>query len=350
MGEGIGDTSNSDTEPPAEESPPIEKPDAGDEQPEPSPHESEVDTAPGQKDDLVESPPADEGGAGAATEPDSENQKTPLNGVVSDLGGVGEEDARYKIETLEARVGSLPCTVYVRYCKRDPFSGAWKVVEEKGDPYYGLGEITDPNADPLTDVTLINIYDRGIARGERCRVLLVWRRLLRSKGTVAVFQRRPVPHGRGIGTGGIRVAKSARILSDYGNSALGLYQSDDGDIVMRIYGDGEMRISNYGDEKQAELMRAFSQIIDMENGPWPSDANKVLSEEQQKLLYDLEHGCPAQSCGACDYGSPEGRDGECQMTQKAAELIDSLVATIRKLANTGQSLTKQAKAPEHLST
>lgn len=38
------------------------------------------------------------------------------------------------------------------------------------------------------------------------------------------------------------------------------------------------------------------------------------------------------------------------MTQKAAELIDSLVATIRKLANTGQSLTKQAKAPEHLST
>lgn len=43
---------------------------------------------------------------GAATEPDSENQKTPLNGVVSDLGGVGEEDARYKIETLEARVGS----------------------------------------------------------------------------------------------------------------------------------------------------------------------------------------------------------------------------------------------------
>lgn len=148
------------------------------------------------------------------------------------------------------------------------------------------------------------------------------------------------------------MAKSARILSDYGNSALGLYQSDDGDIVMRIYGDGEMRISNYGDEKQAELMRAFSQIIDMENGPWSSDANKVLSEEQQKLLYDLEHGCPAQSCGACDYGSPEGRDGECQMTQKAAELIDSLVATIRKLANTGQSLAKQAstRAPKHLDT
>lgn len=168
VGEGIGDTSNSDTEPPAEEKPPVEEPDTGDAQSETPPNASEDDTAPGQKNDLVESPPADEEDASTVTEPDSECQKTPLNGVVSDLGGVGEEDARYKIETLEARVGSLPCTVYVRYCKRDPFSGAWKVVEEKGDPYYGLGEITDPNADPLTDVTLINIYDRGIARGERC--------------------------------------------------------------------------------------------------------------------------------------------------------------------------------------
>ena len=137
------------------------------------------------------------------------------------------------------------------------------------------------------------------------------------------------------------MAKSARILSDYGNSALGLYQSDDGDIVMRIYGNGEMRISNYGDEKQAELMRAFSSIIDMENGSWSTASSNVLNEEQQRLLYDLEHGCPAQSCGACDYGSPEGRDGECQMTQKAAELIDLLVATIRKLTS---------EAPKHLST
>ena len=56
------------------------------------------------------------------------------------------------------------------------------------------------------------------------------------------------------------MAKSARILSDYGNSALGLYPSDDGDIVMRIYGDGEMRISNYGDEKQAELMLSLIHI------------------------------------------------------------------------------------------
>ena len=163
-----GDTSYSDTEPPEEESQPLEEPDAGDVQSEPPPHDSEVGTASDEKDEPGESPPADKGDADSAAEPDSESQEAMLNGVVTDLGGVGEEDARYKIETLEARVGSLPCTVYVRYCKRDPFSGAWKVVEEKGDPYYGLGEITDPNADPLADVTLINIYDRSIARGERC--------------------------------------------------------------------------------------------------------------------------------------------------------------------------------------
>lgn len=134
------------------------------------------------------------------------------------------------------------------------------------------------------------------------------------------------------------MAKSARILSDNGNSALGLYQADDGDIVIRIYGDGEIRISNYGHEKQAELMKAFSRIIDMENGSWPSDTRRVLNKEQQKLLYDLEHGCPAQSCGACDYGSPEGRDGKCQITQKAAELIDLLVATVHKLSADDQEL------------
>lgn len=168
VGEGIGDTSNSDTEPPAEEKPPVEEPGTGDVQSEPSPHESEFDTASGEKDEPDEPPPVNKGDDGAATEPDTENQEATLNGVVSDLGGVGEEDARYKIETLEARVGSLPCTVYVRYCKRDPFSGAWKVIKEKGNPYYGLDEITDPSADPLADVTLINIYDRSIARSERC--------------------------------------------------------------------------------------------------------------------------------------------------------------------------------------
>lgn len=166
--EGNGTTSNPDTEPTKGDGPAIEESDAEDVQPEPIPQESEVDTAIGEKDDPSESPPVEKGDASAAAEPDSENQEAPLNGVVSDLGGVGEEDARYKIETLEARVGGLPCTVYVRYCKRDPFSGAWKVVKEKGDPYFGLDEITGPNTDPLADVTFVNICERSIARGERC--------------------------------------------------------------------------------------------------------------------------------------------------------------------------------------
>lgn len=168
VGEGNGATSNPNTESPEEEIPPMEEPDAGDVQSEPPPHDSEAGAASGGKDESGELPSADKKDAGAVTEPDTENQESPLSGVVTDLGGVGEEDARYKIETLETRVGSLPCTVYVRYCKRNPFSGAWEVVKEKGDPYYDLDEVTDPNADPLADVTLINIYDRSIARGERC--------------------------------------------------------------------------------------------------------------------------------------------------------------------------------------
>lgn len=124
--------------------------------------------------------------------------------------------------------------------------------------------------------------------------------------------------------------KSARILSDYGNSALGLYQTGEGDIVMRIYGDGEMRISNSGDVRRTALMSAISRVIDLANRNDSPLSDSVLTEEQEKLRYDLEHGCPAQSCGACTYGSPEGRDGECQMTQKAAELIDALVASIKR--------------------
>lgn len=108
VGEGMETTSNSDTEPPEEESQLIEEPDAGNVQSEPSPHDSEVGAASGGKDESGELPSANKEDAGAATEPDTENQEAPLNGVVTDLGGVGEEEA------------------------------------------------------------LINIYDRSIARGERC--------------------------------------------------------------------------------------------------------------------------------------------------------------------------------------
>ena len=89
-----------------------------------------------------------------------------------------------------------------------------------------------------------------------------------------------------------------------------------------------MRISNSGTKRQAALMSAISYVIDLANGEEPFIFDSILTEEQKKLRYDLEYGCPAQSCGACDYGSPEGRDGECQMTQRAAKLIDTLVAAI----------------------
>lgn len=111
------------------------------------------------------------------TEPDDDNgsessgkkgQKVQANGIVSDLSGDGEEEARYKIETVETHVSGVPYTVYVRYCKRNPLSGAWEIGKEKGDPYYGLEELPDKETDPLADVLLINVDEHKIVRGSRC--------------------------------------------------------------------------------------------------------------------------------------------------------------------------------------
>ena len=95
-------------------------------------------------------------------------QKVQANGIVSDLSGDGEKEARYKIETVETNVPGVPYTVYVRYCKRNPLSGAWEIVREKGDPYYGLEELPDKEIDPLADVLLINVDEHRIVRGGRC--------------------------------------------------------------------------------------------------------------------------------------------------------------------------------------
>lgn len=116
--------------------------------PEPSVQESEAEAAP-------------------AEDADAEHETTS-NGVVSDLGGDGGKNAKYKIETVEVRVRGLPCTVYARYCKRNTFSGDWEIVEEIGDPYYGTEKTSEKDKDPLSDVTFFNVDDHSIARGERC--------------------------------------------------------------------------------------------------------------------------------------------------------------------------------------
>lgn len=118
----------------------------------------------GRKPSITVEPDDDSGSESSGTD----GQKVQSNGIVSDFGGDGEEKARYKIETVETNIPGVPYTVYVRYCKRNPFSGEWEIVREKGDPYCGLEELPGKGTDPLADVLLINVDEHRIVRGSRC--------------------------------------------------------------------------------------------------------------------------------------------------------------------------------------
>lgn len=148
---------------------PGERPNDSGEQYEKPTLEPESDVTLGKGDIDVESPaligPDDDNGSESSGK---KGQKVQSNSIVSDLGGDGEEEARYKIETVETNIPGVPYTVYVRYCKRNPFSGAWEIVREKGDPYCGLEELPDKEVDPLADVLLINVDEHRIVRGGRC--------------------------------------------------------------------------------------------------------------------------------------------------------------------------------------
>lgn len=106
------------------------------------------------------------------TEPDdgtpSKNQNAARQKAQSNgISGNGEEK-RYKIETVEAQVSGVPCTVYVRCCRRNTFSGAWETIKEMGDPRYGLEDAISEEIDPLADVSFIDVGEHKIARGGRC--------------------------------------------------------------------------------------------------------------------------------------------------------------------------------------
>lgn len=118
----------------------------------------------GMKPPITAEPDDDSGSENSG----KDDQKVQSNGIVSDFGGDGEERARYKIETVETNIPGVPYTVYVRYCKRNPFSGEWEIVREKGDPYCGLEELPGKGTDPLADVLLINVDEHRIVRGSRC--------------------------------------------------------------------------------------------------------------------------------------------------------------------------------------
>ena len=63
--------------------------------------------------------------------------------------------------------------------------------------------------------------------------------------------------------------KKVSMESDYSTAKLNILQSDDGDIIIDIYGDGEFRIATDGGRlhgnKLVQITKKFSEIIDLLN-------------------------------------------------------------------------------------
>lgn len=63
--------------------------------------------------------------------------------------------------------------------------------------------------------------------------------------------------------------KTARFKSDYSACKLNLIQTDDGDIVINIFGEGECRIATSGGKLHGDtlvgVVNKFSEIIDLIN-------------------------------------------------------------------------------------
>lgn len=63
--------------------------------------------------------------------------------------------------------------------------------------------------------------------------------------------------------------KNAMFKSDYSDALLKIIQTDDGDIVLKISGPGEMRIATQGGKLHGEnlvsVVHSFSNIIDVFN-------------------------------------------------------------------------------------
>lgn len=63
--------------------------------------------------------------------------------------------------------------------------------------------------------------------------------------------------------------KVARVRSDYSTSKLNILQTDDGDIILQVYGQDEFRIATSGGqfhgEKLVKIVDKFSELIDLLN-------------------------------------------------------------------------------------
>lgn len=61
--------------------------------------------------------------------------------------------------------------------------------------------------------------------------------------------------------------KTARFQSDYSSCNLNLVQTDDGDVIINIFGEGECRIATSGGKLHGDtlvkVVTKFSEIIDL---------------------------------------------------------------------------------------
>lgn len=71
--------------------------------------------------------------------------------------------------------------------------------------------------------------------------------------------------------------KTARFQSDYSSCNLNLVQTDDGDIAINIFGEGECRIATSGGKLHGDtlvkVVSKFSEIIDLLNGELTEELN-----------------------------------------------------------------------------
>lgn len=63
--------------------------------------------------------------------------------------------------------------------------------------------------------------------------------------------------------------KLARVRSDYSTSKLNILQTDDGDVILQVYGKDEFRIATSGGQYHGEhlvkIVNKFGELIDLLN-------------------------------------------------------------------------------------
>lgn len=126
----------------------------------------------------------------------------------------------------------------------------------------------------------------------------------------------------------------ARIRSDYSpNTCMSISMSDDGDISLKIYGEGEMRIATSGGhlhgEKLNKVIEAFSNVINTindarEDGEQMPDREKIIKDLEECLSASCRGFRPRQLCPYNDEEWDIMRDALALLKEQQAK-IDELI-------------------------